>query len=97
MWFTEVPRVRADPIGGVPIRRGGFSGGSDSKESACDAGDLGSIPGLRRSPGGGNGNPLQYSCLENPLGLKETDTTERLILSIKMRDQRDGSLCHENT
>ena len=43
----------------------GFSGGSDSKESACNAGDLGLIPGLGRSPGEGNGNPLQYSCLEN--------------------------------
>ena len=37
------------------------------KESACNAGDLGSIPELGRSPGGGNGNPLQYSCLENPM------------------------------
>ena len=43
-----------------------FPGGSDSKESACNAGNLGSIPGLGRSPGEGNGNPLQYSCLENP-------------------------------
>ena len=43
----------------------GFPGGSDGKESTCNAGDLGSIPGLRRSPGGGHGNPLQYSCLEN--------------------------------
>ena len=45
----------------------GFSGGSDGKESTCNAGDLGSIPGLGRSPGGGHGNPLQYSCLENPM------------------------------
>ena len=45
----------------------GFSGGSDSKESACNAGHWDSIPGLERSPGEGNGNPLQYSCLENPL------------------------------
>ena len=44
-----------------------FSGGSDGKESACNVGDLGSIPGLERSPGGGPGNPLQYSCLENPM------------------------------
>ena len=43
-------------------------GGSDSKEPACNVGDLGLIPGLGRSPGGGHGNPLQYSCLENPLG-----------------------------
>ena len=42
-------------------------GGSDGKESACNAGDLGSIPGLRRSPGEGNGYPLQYSFLENSM------------------------------
>ena len=41
-------------------------GGSDGKASACNAGDLGSVPGLGRSPGGGVDNPLQYSCLENP-------------------------------
>ena len=40
-----------------------FPGGSDGKGSACNAGDLGSIPGSGRSPGGGYGNPLQYSCL----------------------------------
>ena len=45
----------------------GFPGGSDGKESACNAGDLVSIPGSGRSPGDGNGNPLQYSCLENPM------------------------------
>ena len=45
----------------------GFPGGSDGKESACKAGDLGLIPGSGRSPGEGNGNPLQYSCLENPM------------------------------
>ena len=44
------------------------TGGLDGKESPCNAGDLGSIPGLGRSPGGGHGNPLQYSCLENPMG-----------------------------
>ena len=65
----------------------GFPGGSDSKESACNAGDLGSVPGLGRSPGGGHSNPLQYSWLENShgqrsvlsyssWGLKESDTTE---------------------
>ena len=42
-------------------------GGSDGKASGYNAGDLGSIPGLGRSPGEGNGNPLQYSCLENPM------------------------------
>ena len=45
----------------------GFPGGSDGKASACNAGDLGSIPGSRRSPGEGSGNPLQHSCLENPM------------------------------
>ena len=64
--------------------------GSDGKESACNAGGLGSIPGLGGSPGEGNGHPLQYSCLGNPIdrrawwvtystwGHKELDTTERL-------------------
>ena len=47
--------------------REGFFGGSDSKESACNVGDLGSIPGLGRSPGEGNGNSLQYSCLEKSM------------------------------
>ena len=61
----------------------GFPGGSDCKESTCSVGDLGLIPGLGRSPGGGHGNPLQYSCLKNPMGYspwghKELDTTEGL-------------------
>ena len=62
------------------------AGGSDGKESACNAGNPSSIPGLGRSPGKGNGNPLQYSCLENsmdrPRGCKESNTTERLLLSV---------------
>ena len=45
----------------------GFPGGSDSKESACNTGDAGSIPGLERPPGEGKGYPLQSSCLENPM------------------------------
>ena len=44
-----------------------FPGGSEGKESACNAGDLSSIPGSGKAPGEGNGNPLQYSCLENPM------------------------------
>ena len=44
-----------------------FPDGSDSKESSCNVGDLGSIPGWGKSPGGGNGNPLQCSCLENSM------------------------------
>ena len=70
----------------------GFLCGSDGKESAYSAGDLGSIPELERSPGEGNGNPLQYSCLENAmgrgglqfLGPKESDTTERPSLSLHL-------------
>ena len=45
----------------------GSPGGPVGKQSACNAGDLGSIPGLGRTPGEGNGNPLLYSCLENPM------------------------------
>ena len=45
----------------------GLPGGSDSKESACNEGDLGLTPGLGKSPGEENGNQLQYSCLENPM------------------------------
>ena len=45
----------------------GFPGGSDSKESICNAGDQDSIPGLGRAPGGGHGNSLQYSCLRIPM------------------------------
>ena len=66
-----------------------FPGGSVGKESACNAGDLGLIFGLGKSPGGGHGNPLQYSYLENPhgqrslagyspCGHKESDMTEQL-------------------
>ena len=50
----------------------GFPDSSDSKESAYSMGDLGLIPGLGRSPGGGHGNPLQYSCLENAHGEEKT-------------------------
>ena len=53
-----------------------FPGGSDVKASVYNTGDLGSLPGLGRSPGEGNGNPLQYSCLENPM-----DTVHRFTKS----------------
>ena len=54
----------------VSVTGWGFPGGSERKEHTCNAADLGSIPGLGRSPGGGQGNPLQCSCLENPHGQK---------------------------
>ena len=67
----------------------GFPDGLDSNESTCNTGDLGSIPGLGKSPGEKNGNPLQYFCLENSVDRgawwatvhkvsKESDTTARL-------------------
>ena len=71
-------------------------GGSAGKESAFNAGDLGSIPGLGRSPGGGHGNSLQCSCLENPHGQRslvgysswvtESDMTEQLTHSTALPD-----------
>ena len=51
----------------------GFPGSSEGKETTCNAGDLGSIHGLGRSPGGGHGNPLQFSCLENPHGQRSLE------------------------
>ena len=71
----------------------GFPCGSAGKESACNAGDLGSIPGLGRSPGERNGYSLQYSGLENSslCGCKQLDMTEQLSLSWHNTVQR---YCH---
>ena len=71
---------------------GPVPGGSDGKVSPCNTGDPGLIPGLGRSPGEGNGNPLQYSCLGNPMdrgawqswGCKESETTEQLTHTLQM-------------
>ena len=60
-WLKDRGRIRED------LSKYSFPGGSDGKASACNVGDLGSIPGSGRSPGKGNGNPLQHSCLENPM------------------------------
>ena len=92
---TEYDVQREDPIKVINLsikytNSSGFPGGSEGRESTCNAGDLGSIPGLGKPLGGGHGNPLQYSCLENthgqrnlmgysPWGCKESDTTEGLI------------------
>ena len=73
-----------------------FPGGSTSKESACSAGDLGSILGLGRSPGEGKHYPLQYSDLYSPCGQEELDKAEGLSLSlskVKKTSQRKSSLC----
>ena len=74
----------------------GFLGDSDGKESACNTGDLSCIPGLGRSPGGGNGNPLQCCCLESlighsPRGCKESGMTESL--STAPEDSKDKEEC----
>ena len=71
-----------------------FFGSSIGKESICRAGDLGSIPGSGRSSGEGHGNPVQYSCLENPKdrgawgatdeGVAESDTTETALLRMNV-------------
>ena len=85
-----------------------FSGGSDGKESACSMGDLGLIPWWRRSSGAGHGNPLQYSCLENPKGqrslagyspwgCKELDMTEKLGTAQNKKSKLDYSfITHSN-
>ena len=57
----------ASSAGKLRVMHVDFPGGSDGKASAYNAGDLGSIPGSERSPREGNGNPLQYPCLENPM------------------------------
>ena len=70
----------------------GFPGGSDGEESTCNAGNWDLIPGSGGSPGEGNDNPLQYSCLENsldrgaygPWGCKESDTAEQLTVSVSL-------------
>ena len=81
LWVCLVVKVKSDDVkeligiwnvrsmnqGKLDLLKG-FPGGSEGKESAYNAGDLGSIPGLGRSPGEGNGNPLRYSCLEKPRG-----------------------------
>ena len=99
----EVTLTRAEL--GFHQHEGGFPGGSDDKESACNARDLGSIPGWGRSPGEGNGYPLQCSCLENPMdrgawrryslwGHEESDTTEPLTLSLHFLPSQHDSLGH---
>ena len=81
---------------GSPCQKGDFPGGSDGKEYACSVGDQGLIPKLGRSPGGGHGNPPQYSCLEKSpwteepgglqsMGSQESDTTERLSTAQHVR------------
>ena len=69
-----------------------FPGGSDSKESACNA--VGSIPGSERFPGGGHGNPLQYSCLENPRGMNGKNKQKNYTKSLSDLNNLDGVVTH---
>ena len=68
-WIHEVLGCGQHSLCCHPLPLMGFPGGSDDKESACNAGDMGLIPGLGRSPGEGNGYPLQYSYLENSMNI----------------------------
>ena len=70
-----------------------FSGGSDGKESACNAGDPASIPGLGRSPGEEIGNPLQYSCLENPLDRGAWQVTVHGLQRVRQTEQLTHTVC----
>ena len=89
-------------VGNASCVLSGFPGGSDSKKSSCNAGGLGSILGLGRSPGGGHGNPLQFSCLENPHGqepgrtlvhgVAESDMTEHLSTHVYYHTLLSGKL-----
>ena len=98
-------RPRFDPWDGkIPCRKDrlptpvflGFPGGSDSKESTCNAGDLGSIPGSGRSPEEGHGNPLQYSCLENPMVRGACQATVHRVAKSQTRLKRLSMAWHHS-
>ena len=97
-WERKLERLHY--LGVCPGDKLGFPGVSDGKESACNAGDLGSIPGSGGSPREGNGSPLQYSCMENSMepsrlvcGVsKESDMTEQLSCHFKVVSQRLNAL-----
>ena len=72
----------------------GFPGGSEGKASACSAGDQGSIPGSGRSPGEGNGNPLCYSCLENPM---DGETWQATVHGVAKSPTRLSDFTHLGT
>ena len=88
-------------VGKIPWRRDrlptpvflGFPGGSGSKESPCDARVLDSILGLGRFPGGGHGNPLQYSCLENPVDREAWQATAHGVTKSETRLSRTRKIC----
>ena len=107
-WLTPcVISAEISGFGFFSVEWGGFPGGSDGKEFTCNAGDLGLIPGLGRSPGGGHGNTLQNSCLKNSHGQrslagyspwvrKESDTTEQLSTA-QNEDKNNSSSIRKST
>ena len=82
LWFSQGILSVVELLGPIVVL--GFPDGSDSKESACNAGDLGSNPGLGRSPGEENGNPLQYSYLENSMGRGAWQATIRGLWFVRV-------------
>ena len=78
----------------VCISKSSFPGGSDGKASAYNVGDPGSVPGLGRSPGEGNGKPLQYSCLENPMYGGAWEATVHVVTKSWTRLSNFTSLLH---
>ena len=86
----------------VPLGSQGFPGGTAVKNPPANAGDSGSVPGWGRSPGGGHGNPLQYSCLENTTdrgawraaiqGVAESDVTEHALTAGPLAESEKGDL-----
>ena len=80
--LPSIPRIHTMRIVACLLYVKSFPISSDSKESACNAGDPGSVPGSRRSPGEGNGNPLQYSCLENPMERGAWKTTVHWVARV---------------
>ena len=75
----------------------GFPGGSDGKESSCKAGDVDLIPGLGRSPGEGNGSPLQYSCLENSMDRGAWQATVHgVTYTLNVLSKLTSSICFVN-
>ena len=78
----------------MPNKQEGFLAGSDGRESACNEGHLDSIPGSRRSPGEGNGNPLQYSCLENEQRTEEPGGLQSMVSQRVGHDWRTNTHMH---
>ena len=96
-WILEHVRLYMHLLRAESLFPTGFPGSSDSKESTCKAGDLGLIPGLGRSLGGGHENPLQYFCLENPDGLRSLTSYIQSIESQRVRHDWVTKHTHTHT